>query len=182
MKWVLPGIPIAIPEGTEHPGAFGAIRAFDRHTGVDLYAPEGQEVLTIEDGILTAIDDTFTGGPDTPRNSEGEMVWLPTKAVFIEGSSGVLMYGEIEPRPSLSLGMKIVAGELVGYVKSVLPPKKDGRPYKNPANSPSMLHIELYVPGTTFAVFWQLNEQQPASLRDVTPVLKKHAGLCKIVT
>ncbi len=178
MKWILPGIEILIPVGDQHPGAFGTRRRFDCHTGVDLYAPEGQEVLAIEDGTLTAIDHTFTGGPDTPTNAAGTPIWLPTKAVFVEGSSGVLLYGEIEPLPTLSIGAAIRAGELLGHVKRVLLPKKEGRPYSNPANSPSMLHIELYAPGTTVAVFWELNDPQPATLRDVTPILTAHAALC----
>lgn len=174
--WVLPGHALHIPQGPEHPGAFAAVRKYDRHTGVDLYVPEGAVVVALESGVVVAIDRSFTGGDDTPRDAYGRPVWLPTCAVLVEGKSGVLLYGEIEPAEGLSVGCKVAAGESVGTVLRVLSPKTDGRPYANPANSPSMLHFERYRPGTTQAVFWHLNEIMPNELLDPTELLLESAG------
>lgn len=169
--WPLPGIDIEVPQEDNHPGSFGAKRKFDRHTGVDLYAAEGQPVVAVEDGIVVAIDAFFTGGEDTPKNPEGEPIWLPTAAVLIEGVSGVLLYGEIKEEAGLTVGDKVKAGQQLGTILRVLRPKPEGEKYKNPANSASMLHFERYAPGTTRAVVWELNQPKPEPLIDPTSVL-----------
>jgi 8-oxo-dGTP pyrophosphatase MutT (NUDIX family) len=169
--WPLPGSDIEVPEEKGHPGAFGAIRKFDRHTGVDLYAPEGQEVVVLESGTVVAIEDLFTGGEDTPKDARGEPIWLPTAAVLVEGNSGVLLYGEIKVDGVIKVGNTVEVGQKIGTVLRVLKPKPDGRPYNNPYNSPSMLHFERYVQGTTKSIVWNLDEPQPASLLDSTSVL-----------
>lgn len=43
-----------------HAGAFGATRRHDVHTGIDLYADEGDAVVAVEDGVVVALED-FTG-------------------------------------------------------------------------------------------------------------------------
>ncbi len=169
--WPLPGLDVEVPEGEGHPGAFGARRKFDMHTGVDLYAPEGQEVVVIENGKVVAIEDLFTGGEDTPKDAQGESIWLPTAAILVEGKSGVILYGEIKVEENLKVGDEVKIGQKIGTVARVLKPKPDGRPYGNPANSASMLHLERHVPGTVKSVSWGLDELQPESLLDSTSVL-----------
>lgn len=173
--WVLPGHTVPVPMGDTHPGAFGALRKFDRHTGVDLYVPEGATVVALEAGVVVAIDHNFTGGDDTPKDVHGEPVWLKTAALLVEGVSGVLLYGEIALEPGLSIGQRVESGQRVGTVQRVLRPKTDGRPYANPANSASMLHMELYRAGTTRAIFWQRDEPQPQGLLDPTALLERSA-------
>ncbi|KND51456.1 MAG: hypothetical protein ABA06_04075 [Parcubacteria bacterium C7867-001] len=169
--WPLPGHAVPVAVGPGHPGAFGAVRKHDVHTGVDLYAPEGQQVAAVEDGVVTAIDEFFTGGADTPLDEDGERIWLQTAAIFIEGASGVLLYGEVDVALGVYVGRKVHAGGTIGFVKRVLKPKKDGRPYGNPMNSPTMLHFERYAKGTTRAVFWNLGENRPDELHDPTSIL-----------
>lgn len=139
--------PIPIPGD---PGYFGAIRRFDIHTGIDLYCDDGDPVVSIEDGIVVAIE-AFTGEhADSPW-------WNDTWALLIEGNSGVICYGEIVPLPTIKVGSIIPAGLTIGHVKPVLKQDKG----KNP---PSMLHLELYTTGTRQTVWWKLGEECPENL------------------
>jgi 8-oxo-dGTP pyrophosphatase MutT (NUDIX family) len=169
--WPLYGMTGSIPIGEEHPGAFGAKRKFDCHTGIDLYAPEGTSVVAIDPGRVIAIDREFTGGPDTPLGSDGTPIWLQTWAVFVESLEDVIVYGEVYPARHLRVGSRVSAGQIIGRVVRVLKSKKDEQPYNNPANAPAMLHIERYARGTTQAVRWKLDEAQPACLLDPTPLI-----------
>lgn len=120
-----------IPVGA-HVGAYGAVRAFHTHEGVDLYCPEGTPVYAMEDGVVVHTE-WFTGP------MAGFDCWNDTQAVMIEGASGVINYGEILFVDGIAEGAKIMQGELLGHVRTVL--KKDkGRPM-------SMLHVELYEKG-----------------------------------
>ncbi len=154
MKWLWPlrttWFPIPKPG---EPGAFGTVRKHDIHTGVDLYCVEGEKVTAVELGIIVGIE-RFTG------DAAGSPWWLETWAVLIEGKSGVVAYGELK-HPSLTVGNLIAAGDLVGFVGRVLPHDK-GRPT-------SMLHLELYEPGTTSTAWWR--ESRPEKLLDPTPFL-----------
>jgi hypothetical protein len=142
-----------IPNG---PGMFGYVRKHDIHTGVDLYCEPGSIVYAIENGVVVAIED-FTGPEaDSPW-------WNSTKAILIEGTSGVICYGEVEP--SVECGSLVLAGESIATVQTVLK-KNKGWPM-------TMLHMELYKPRTTKTVWWKLNEKQPEELLDVTVLLKK---------
>lgn len=145
-----------IPIGT-HVGAFGAKRKMHTHEGVDLYCPEGEPVYAIEDGEVVLIEN-FTG------LKAGSGWWNDTNAVHIEGSSGVLVYGEIIEIDSIKVGNKIKQGDLIGHVKTVL--KKDkGRPM-------SMLHLELYSHGSRESVTWHpWQEERPEFLQDPTKLL-----------
>ncbi|GBG14482.1 peptidase M23 [Novimethylophilus kurashikiensis] len=151
---------LTMPQGTTglplspHPGAFGVRRRFHTHEGVDLYAPEGTEVFAVEAGEVIAVRQ-FTG-PEL-----GHDWWLPTYGVWIEGASGVVLYGEIEPH--LAVGQQVMAGERVGTVLRVLKEDK-GRPT-------SMLHLELRDSGNTADIEWLDNENRPAGLLDPTPYL-----------
>ncbi len=137
-------------------GQFGAVRKYDIHTGVDLYCDPGTEVLALEDGVVVAIED-FTGP------SAGSPWWNDTKAVLVEGTTGVICYGEIEP--SVDINTLIIAGSVVGKVLTVLKTDK-GLPM-------TMLHLELHKARTTRTSIWPLNEEKPESLLDITPFLKR---------
>lgn len=142
-----------IPVG-RHPGAYGVTRRHHVHEGVDLYCPEWTRVAAVETGEVVAII------PFTGQNGDSPW-WEDTDAVLVEGQTGVVVYGEVEP--SVKVGQRILAGERIGYVKRVL--KKDkGRPM-------SMLHIELHDHSTRDAPEWPVNGPKPATLRDPTPFL-----------
>jgi murein DD-endopeptidase MepM/ murein hydrolase activator NlpD len=149
-----------------HPGAFGFVRKNHIHEGVDLYCKEGTEVSAVEDGVIVAVID-FTGGNAVPPSPW----WHDTKAILVEGESGVVVYGEINPAFVFWPGDQIFAGELIGHVTPVL--KKDkGRPM-------TMLHIELHRPGTRDAFEWPVEGPRPASLLDPTPRLME--ATCRAV-
>lgn len=141
-----------------HPGAFAAIRKHDIHTGVDLYTDGKNSVFSVENGIIISIED-FTG-PEA--NSPW---WLSTKAVLIEGESGVVCYGEIEPI-NIKVGDLVNRGQMIAKVSPVLPEGKDNKNILN--HSRFMLHIELYRHGTKTPVWWHLNQPKPDSLLNPT--------------
>lgn len=144
------GLPLA-----PHPGAFGVKRKHHTHEGVDLYAAEGTVVFAVETGTVVAVK-PFTGPHAGPTLEH----WLDTWAVFVEGPSGVVVYGEI--KPWCEAGAHVDAGMPLGHVIPVL--RKDkGRPR-------AMLHIELREPGNTTDIEW-LDDRHPDGLLDPTPFL-----------
>jgi murein DD-endopeptidase MepM/ murein hydrolase activator NlpD len=150
-------------ENSYHRGAFGAIRTYDIHTGVDLYCEHDTDVFAVEDGVVVNIE-TFTG-----PNAESPW-WLPTQSMLVEGNSGVVLYGEIKVKPGRcmrqyfkQIGDKIYAGETIGNTRTIIRHDK-GRPM-------CMLHFELYKPGTIDSEWWVLNTPQPENLLDPTPKL-----------
>lgn len=152
--WPLPGCDMIL-HTKPHPGGFGVIRKHDIHTGMDLYCQPEQKVVAVEDGEVVVIEE-FTGSKSNPPTPW----WEDTQAVLIEGASGVVVYGEIKPIEGLRAGQKVKQGEIIGHVSTVL--KKDkGLPM-------TMLHIELYKPGTRETVIWSLNEPKPDNLLDPT--------------
>ncbi|WP_126223337.1 M23 family metallopeptidase [Burkholderia ambifaria] len=137
-----------------HPGAFGVRRRHHTHEGVDLYVPLGTPVSAVEAGEVVAVK-PFTGP------LAGLPWWLDTWAVFVEGPSGAVVYGEL--LPCVTVGSRVPAGTVLGHVTPVLA-KDKGRPR-------SMLHLELHTPGSRAAPEWLVHEQRPAVLRDPTPYL-----------
>lgn len=153
-KFPLTNYKFNLPQ-SPHPGAFSSPRRFDIHTGIDLYCHPGQEVFAVEAGLVVAIW-PFTGAP------AGSPWWHPTQAVGIQGPSGIVVYGEINPL--VKVGQKVLGGELIGQVLTVL--KKDkGRPM-------TMLHLELYNK-LIEPVIWDLAKTQPVGLLDPTELLQK---------
>lgn len=150
-KWPLPDRPLA---WSDAPGQFGAVRRHDIHTGIDLYCPAGSLVTAVESGTVVSVED-FTGP------NAGSPWWLPTKAVLVEGASGVVVYGEVEPL--LAEGSHVLRGSAVGKVLRVLRRDK-GRPL-------AMLHLELMVPGSRTTLWWKLNQPRPEALLDPTELL-----------
>lgn len=155
LKGCFPSVPVP-----PAPGSFGVRRKLDTHTGVDLYAPIGTEVVAVEDGTVVAVL-PFTGA------RAGSGWWRETDAVLVEGASGVVLYGEISP--SLSPGQALSAGSLIGSVKRVL--MGEARP-EIPGHLPSMLHLELYRKGVREPVWWK-TEERPPDLLDPTPFLRR---------
>lgn len=151
--WPVPSVKKSIP-GKNTQGYFGAIRKYDIHTGIDIYCNPNCEVIAVESGVVKNIEE-FTGP------SAGSPWWRETKAVWVEGDSGVVVYGEIDP--IVNIGDKVSPGDLIGFVKTVLSNNK-GLPM-------TMLHIELYNKEMTETVWWKHGEEQPETLLDPTDFL-----------
>lgn len=135
-----------------HPGAYGVRRKHHTHEGVDLYVPQSTPIVAVEDGIVAQVD-VFTGAV------LGQPWWNTTKAVWVDGASGTVVYGEIAPH--VKPGQHVVRGEIIGVVMRVL--KKDkGRPM-------SMLHLELHELGSRQAPEWTADK--PSVLMNPTPFL-----------
>lgn len=150
----MPVIPVYdLSQEHPHPGSFGFPRHLYVHTGVDLYAPMGAPVRAMEVGRVIKVA-WFTGpNTDTPW-------WRDTRAVYVEGESGVINYGEVEEDVNEGDDV-VVAGQVIAYVVPVLRQWK-GRPM-------SMLHLELYDKGwTDTLVEWKIGEPKPEHLKDPT--------------
>ena len=137
-----------------HPGAFGVRRRHHYHEGLDLYLPVGTPITAVEEGVV--IDVRQFTGPDL-----NQPWWRTTYAVWVQGPSGVVVYGEIAPH--IKVGAAVQAGTLVGVVIPVLT-KDKGRPM-------AMLHLEAHTDGSTEAPEWLLDVPRPSVLRDPTPFL-----------
>lgn len=136
-------------------GLFGAIRKFDIHTGIDLYCFTDDVVYAIESGVVVNVC-PFTG------SRVGLGWWNETDAVLVEGSSGVILYGEINP--SVSVGQIIKEGDVIGTILRVLKVDK-GLPM-------DMLHLELYKPGYSGdGEIWNLLTDKPHMLLDPSVLL-----------
>lgn len=150
----LPEVPVG-----EHAGAFGAIRKYDIHTGVDLYCEPGTEVVAVESGEVVNVE-IFTG---PKANSPW---WNETYAVWVYNSlmDRTIVYGEVIPEENI-IGSHINSGSKIGRVRTVL--KKDkGLPM-------TMLHFEMYSGVPKETCWWKLNEPKPEQLLDPTQLLIK---------
>lgn len=154
LKNIAPSIP---PEG--HVGDFAFRRSFYYHPGIDLYCGNGQAIQAVEDGIVVHIEH-FTGELANPPSPW----WNDTWAILIEGDSGVIGYCEILVDPWLDVGEPVKAGDVIGHVVPVL--KKDK------GNGTTMLHLELYEPGTKHHVTWKLDTEKPEELRNPRQLLE----------
>lgn len=148
----MPLMHTGLPVGS-HVGAFGVKRKHHWHEGVDLYVPKATPITAVEAGVVVAVV-PFTGP------AAGLPWWLDTKAVFVEGETGVVVYGEIAPH--IEVGTEVVPHSLIGVAIPVLRTNK-GRPM-------CMLHLELHQLGSRSAPEW-LTEQKPEVLMDPTPYL-----------
>jgi len=156
--WPLRGAAPAVPR--EGPGKFGAVRKHDVHTGVDLYSSAGQTVQAVEEGTVVALLD-FTGA------RAGSPWWRDTRAIMVEGQEHVVLYGEVQEAPGMTVGAAVRAGDVVGEVVRVL---------RHDMGWPTtMLHLELYRLGVREPVWWRLGEGQPAELLDPTEWLLRAA-------
>lgn len=151
------GLPI-----NAHPGAFGAVRKYDRHTGIDLYGHPGQLAMAMEPGEVVAVG-AFTG----PK--AGTRWWLDTDYVLVRNNAGGFwLYGEL--LPAVRVGDLVLRGSKVGELTPVLPVEKH-RP-DIPGHSVTMLYLEryndLYTPDQPVADWIK---SRPNFLEDPTPYL-----------
>ena len=148
------------------PGAFGAVRKFDIHEGVDIYCEKYARVYAMEDGEVVA-SYHYTG------NVAKCDWWNDTWCIKIKGKSGVITYGELEMpeynRNLPSVGTFVKAGDFIGVVGQVL---KDGKKRDDIRNhNVCMLHIELRTENCHLDG-WKLGEDRDKKLLDPTPYLK----------
>ena len=141
-----------------HVGSFGVRRRHDVHSGVDLYANVGTPVYAVEEGVIVAID------PFTGKDADCDW-WNDTWAVYVEGKSGIVCYGEILPNKLLKIGDKVNYCAAIGYVLRVLKTDK-GRPT-------SMLHLELHKKGFIHGTHWIKGKEKSEELLDPTQYLIK---------
>lgn len=154
-----------LPEYNE-PGAFGAVRKFDIHEGVDIYCVKHAKVYAMEDGEVVA-SYHYTG------NAAKCDWWNDTWCIKIKGKSGVITYGELEMpeynRKLPSVGTFVKAGDCIGVVGQVL---KDGKKRNDIRNhNVCMLHVELRTENCHIDG-WKLGEDRDKKLLDPTPYLK----------
>lgn len=141
---------ITKPPKPSDPGAFGAIRKYDIHTGIDLYCNDGAKVNALYDGIIVNIE-KFTGEhANTPW-------WNNTWSILVKDTVGTILYGELIPNQNLYIGAEVKHGDVIGVVKQVLKVDKKVTPL-------SMLHMELYTPNTKHSTWWHLNTPKPSNL------------------
>ena len=98
------------------PGSFWENR-YDRfHCGIDIYAPYGSEVLSIDDG--TVLDTGIFTSPDLIP------YWYETKYVLTENQDGIICkYAELRDTV-VKINESVKAGQLIGYIGTVLNIKK----------------------------------------------------------
>lgn len=153
--WHVQQVPLA---HQQHPGAFGVERRHHFHEGVDLYTLPNATVFAVEAGRVAAIK-LFTG------SALGHTWWNDTDAIFVQGKSGLVVYGELRA-VGVHVGDIVRPGQEIGRVVRVL--KRDkGR-------SMDMLHLELRDPAHTDALIlfdWTKSMEQPDWLLDPTPYL-----------
>jgi murein DD-endopeptidase MepM/ murein hydrolase activator NlpD len=162
-----------IPQKGE-PGSFWEDRGDRYHCGVDLYAPENTEVVSVEGGIVSE-----TGLMTSP---EILPYWNPTYYVIIEHDKGLFCkYGELAGF-TVKKGHEVEPGSLIRFVGMVLNSEKIDSScplyiQKLRNKNPSMLHFEVwenepiathrnYLGGNWFA------EEMPENLRDPERYLK----------
>lgn len=165
---------VQIPQKGEA-GSFWENRGDRYHCGIDLYAPENTEVVSIEGGIVAE-----TGLMTSP---EILSYWNQTYYVIIEQRKGLFYkYGELAGF-TVRKGDEIEPGSLIGHVGMVLNSEKidDFCPLyiqKLKNKNPSMLHFEVwknkpivahksYLGGNWFA------EEMPENLIDPTGYLER---------
>ena len=124
------------------PGSFWENRGDRFHCGIDIYAPAGSEVVSIDDGIVLE-SGIFT-------NPNVVSYWNETKFILIKNQDDVICkYAELE-EVIIKTNEVIKAGQSIGYVGTVLNVEKIKsvspkyiREIKNNKNL-SMLHFEVY--------------------------------------
>lgn len=129
------------------------------HVGVDLFCQEGDEVISISDGLLVAFHPFYR----RPRTGE------ETYALLIRHDAMVVNYGEVKAdslrRYGLAIGSTVKAGQRIGRVSGT-----------------SMIHFETYEATATRTSRWMKTDTTPPSnLRDPTAFLLKLASGAKFL-
>lgn len=126
--WPVPSVKKKVPASKSKRG-FGRNKSNGRfHAGTDILANYGDDVISIEKGIVKNIF-VFTY-PELDKSEKYER----TYAIAIQHEDGnYALYAEIQ-KPKLKIGQKIKAGQKIGKVSTVLPEKQEK----------SMLHFEYH--------------------------------------
>jgi hypothetical protein len=139
--WPLPDIERTLPP-QRGPGSFWEDRGDRHHAGVDLYAPPGSRVISIEDGTVISAG-VFT-------SPELASYWNATCQVTIAHVSGIFCrYAELGDL-AVDAGAEIRGGTVIGHVGEVLNLPRmggDAPPYVlalRDRGHGSMLHLELF--------------------------------------
>jgi murein DD-endopeptidase MepM/ murein hydrolase activator NlpD len=176
-KWPVPDSCSMILPEKEAPGSFWKCRKDRHHCGVDVYAPVGSTVITVESGKVIK-SGIFTSQDLVPY-------WNTTYFVLVEHHSGLVSkYAEME-NIVVADGEILEAGQLIGYVGEVLDLDKvtsESPSYiqelkKN--GHRSMLHFELYqgcpIDNEEYLGGNIFNGSKPSNLLDPTDYLKGSA-------
>jgi murein DD-endopeptidase MepM/ murein hydrolase activator NlpD len=123
------------------PGSFWEDRGDRRHCGIDIYAPEGSDVIAVENGKVIDI------GPFTSS------LWIPywntTYYILIKNTTGyICKYAELQD-VNVHVDEQVNSGQLIGHVGQVL--NSQSITQESPAyikklqrkKKLSMLHVEL---------------------------------------
>lgn len=138
--WPLPAAPRILPS-SGNPGSFGEQRGDRRHCGIDLYAPEGSQVVSVAEGRVLAVG-LFT----TPAQVS---YWNHTYHLLVRNQDRTICrYAELRD-VVIKAGSHVAAGQVVGHVGTVLNREKidDRAPLYvqrlRQAGRCSMLHFEV---------------------------------------
>lgn len=126
----------------DSPGSFWENRDDRHHCGIDLYAPEGSDIISIEDGKVIE-KGIFT----SPKKVS---YWNETKYVLIRNQDGFYCkYAELRD-VNVHVGEQVNSGQLIGHVSQVLNSQnvtKESPSYIKKLlkkRKLSMLHFELH--------------------------------------
>jgi len=157
----------SIPRDGE-PGCFWVDRGDRFHCGIDIYAPEGSEVLATESGYI--VDKGIFTNPDN------HSYWQKTYYVILKTSQKILVkYAELA-EVFVHTGDFVDAGQQIGTVGKAF--NKDELTFQEPyylqeladSDKSSMLHLELYKAPVTIVQPYEtgnyFGERRPESLID----------------
>jgi hypothetical protein len=133
----------------------------------------GTRVVACEPGVVVAVN-WFTGKNAPLDDGTPSDWWNDTKAILVEGDSGVIVYGEVDPASIfVSVGDKVNAGDVLGEINIPVLKSFKGRPMV-------MLHIELLAHGSRNGPWWMAAELRPEGLLDPTAKLSECAPDCPV--
>lgn len=166
--WVdpLPNFSWSLPIGKYHSSGFGSRKSNGKfHTGVDIQCEPEQQVVSMEYGVVVDIQPFI-------KAKESNNV-RKTKTIFVEGATGVIVYGNVIYDSNLEIDQEVEAGQPIGKTVNI---------YRNKSNKHNVcyLHIEWYEPGTRKRVNWNPNYPKPEHLWDPSTKLlniKKENGV-----
>lgn len=121
-------------------------------TGIDLECSENTLVQAIEDGIIINITDYSGSNSNNPW-------WNPTKSIFVEGASGVIVYSGISPQQTVFENKFINEGDIIGIVKSI-------------AKNKTFLNLQNYSFGEKDFVYWKFKEEKPENIHNPRKLLE----------
>jgi murein DD-endopeptidase MepM/ murein hydrolase activator NlpD len=126
----------------DNPGSFWECRGDRFHSGIDIYAPEASEVLSIDEGKVIETGE-FTSPKIVPY-------WNKTYYILIKNKNEFFYkYAELG-KIMVKSGEEVKAGQLIGQVGLVLNSKKITKDSPNyiynikQDGEMSMLHFELF--------------------------------------